>query len=101
MPTCNFSGEKIPPGTGTMYVKKDGKILWFKNSKCLKNYLKLGRKPVATRWTKFFQNQRGNKVSAEAVETTVENSPDLEDEDESEDKPENKPAKSKPGVKAK
>ena len=48
---CSFSGENIEPGTGTMFVKKDGKILYFKNSKCMKNFLKLKRKPRNFKWT--------------------------------------------------
>jgi len=58
MAKCSFSGEQITPGTGVMYVLKDGKILWFKNSKCMKNFLKLKRKPVRTRWTKFAQDEK-------------------------------------------
>ena len=30
---CTFSGEEIEPGTGMMFVRRDGSILWFKNSK--------------------------------------------------------------------
>ena len=30
---CSFSGDEIEPGTGLMFVKKDGSIMWFKNSK--------------------------------------------------------------------
>ena len=41
---CNFSGEEIEPGTGVMYVKRDGTVLWFKDSKARKN-MKLGRNP--------------------------------------------------------
>ncbi len=55
MPKCTFSGETIKPGTGMMYVLKDGKVLWFKNSKCMKNHLKLKRKPMNTRWTQEYR----------------------------------------------
>ena len=34
-----------------MYVQKDGKVLWFLNSKCEKNYVKLKRKPRFVTWT--------------------------------------------------
>lgn len=51
MPKCAFSGKEIPPGQGIMYVKKDGKILWFYNRKCEKNFIKLGRKSRTTKWT--------------------------------------------------
>lgn len=50
MVKCSFSGKHIPPGTGIMYVKKDGKVLWFLNSKAEKNYL-LGRKARDRLWT--------------------------------------------------
>ena len=42
-------------GTGKMYIKKDGKTLWFCTSKCEKNMLKLNRKPRTTKWTGEFQ----------------------------------------------
>ncbi|PIN84683.1 MAG: 50S ribosomal protein L24e [Candidatus Diapherotrites archaeon CG11_big_fil_rev_8_21_14_0_20_37_9] len=51
MPTDTFSGEKIPKGTGLMYVKKDGTVYWFKNTKTQKNFLKLKRNPVKVKWT--------------------------------------------------
>ncbi|RDI72800.1 50S ribosomal protein L24e [Halopelagius longus] len=48
--TCDFSGEEIEPGTGTMYVKNDGTILHFKDSKAEKNYF-LGREARDVEWT--------------------------------------------------
>ena len=45
MPKCSFTGKEIPPGTGVMYVKKDGTIHWFSSKKAEKNFLKLKRKP--------------------------------------------------------
>lgn len=48
--TCDFSGEQIEPGTGILYVKKDGSVLHFKDAKCEKNYF-LGRKPRDVEWT--------------------------------------------------
>jgi len=37
-----------------MYVKNDGKILWFCGTKCEKNLLKLKRKPIATKWSQYY-----------------------------------------------
>jgi len=48
--TCDFTGEEIEPGTGTMLVKNDGTILHFKHSKAEKNY-RLGREPRDLEWT--------------------------------------------------
>ena len=42
---CSFSHEEIEPGTGMMYVKRDGSVMWFRDSKVRKNALKLKRNP--------------------------------------------------------
>ncbi|ADP77250.1 LSU ribosomal protein L24E [Methanothermus fervidus DSM 2088] len=52
MRVCSFCGEKIKPGTGKMFVKRDGTIYFFCGSKCEKNMLKLGRKPRKVKWVK-------------------------------------------------
>jgi large subunit ribosomal protein L24e len=49
--TCDFSGEEIEPGTGTMFVRNDGTVLHFKDSKAEKNYF-LGREPRDLEWTR-------------------------------------------------
>ncbi len=52
---CSFCGREIEPGTGMMYVKKDGTILYFCSSKCRKNMLKTRRDPKKIRWTNLFR----------------------------------------------
>ena len=47
---CSFCGEQLEPGTGIMYVKKDGSIFYFCSSKCRNNY-RLGRVPRRVTWT--------------------------------------------------
>lgn len=44
-----------------MYVKKDGKILYFCSMKCEKNMLKLGRKERKIKWTKAAQKLKAEK----------------------------------------
>ena len=51
---CNFSGEEIEPGTGTMFVRRDGTVLWFKNRKARRNMLKLKRNPRKVKWTRHY-----------------------------------------------
>ena len=58
MAKCSFCGTQIPKGTGKMFVKLDGKVLYFCSSKCEKNMLKMKRKPHTTRWTKSFHKQK-------------------------------------------
>ncbi|MCD6474208.1 MAG: 50S ribosomal protein L24e [Thermoplasmata archaeon] len=55
MVKCSFCGKEIEPGTGMMYVKKDGSILYFCSSKCRKNMLELGRDPKRVRWTAYYR----------------------------------------------
>jgi large subunit ribosomal protein L24e len=51
MVRCDFCRKSIEPGTGKMFVRKDGKVFDFCSSKCEKNMLKLKRKPRTTEWT--------------------------------------------------
>ena len=56
--TCSFTGKPIPPGTGMMYVKKTGQVLYFISSKAKKNFLNLNRVPGRTRWTDTARKKR-------------------------------------------
>ncbi len=57
---CSFCGETIPKGRGKMFVKSDGKIFYFCNSKCEKNW-NLGRQGKKVRWTKIFREMKVKK----------------------------------------
>ena len=48
---CSFCGKDIEKGTGTMFVKNDGKLFYFCSSKCEKNLFKLNRIPRTVKWT--------------------------------------------------
>ena len=58
--TCNFCGEMLEPGTGKMFVKKDGTIYFFCSSKCQNNH-KLGRVPRRVPWTKAGKKASGKE----------------------------------------
>ena len=51
---CSFSGEEIEPGTGMMFVRKDGSVLWFKSSTTRKNHLQLQRNARKVKWTRHY-----------------------------------------------
>ena len=55
---CTFCGNRIKKGTGTMFVKKDGKVFYYCGSKCEKNHLKLKRIPRHTTWTKQYETEK-------------------------------------------
>ncbi|ELY83313.1 50S ribosomal protein L24e [Natrinema gari] len=81
--TCDYTGEEIEPGTGIMYVKNDGTVLHFVDSKAEKNY-KLGREPRDLEWTE--EGRRG-KGPAQA-ETPADEDEDLETETDAADEDE-------------
>ncbi len=49
---CSFCKKEIEPGTGKMFVRNDGKILYFCSSKCEKNMIELGRNPRKVKWVR-------------------------------------------------
>lgn len=60
MYTCTFCGEGLEPGTGKMFVRRDGSIYYFCSTKCQNNY-KLGRAPRRIAWTKAGRKALGKE----------------------------------------
>lgn len=52
---CTFCGSTIEPGTGRMFVKRDGTVHNFCSKKCYKNLVELKRVPRRTRWSQRYQ----------------------------------------------
>jgi large subunit ribosomal protein L24e len=48
---CSFCKKSILPGTGKMFVKNSGEIVYFCSSKCEKNYL-MKRDPKKLKWAR-------------------------------------------------
>ena len=61
MARCSFCDRVLRHGTGKMFVKKDGKVLYFCSMKCEKNMRKLKRKGPVTKWTRAFQKIKEGK----------------------------------------
>ncbi len=55
---CSFCGKKIEPGTGKMYVTRDGKVYRFCSSKCYRNMIMLARVPRKVRWTDAYKREK-------------------------------------------
>jgi len=66
--TCSFCGNGIEPGTGKMYIKKDGTVYYFCQNKCQKNLLKLRRVPHRTRWTRRYAEMKAVRLTPERKE---------------------------------
>lgn len=69
--TCSFCAGEIEPGTGQLYVKRDGSMFSFCSSSCRKQQLGLGRVGHRLRWThahelKRLAEQRRQPAPAEA-----------------------------------
>ncbi len=90
--TCDYTGEEIEPGTGIMYVKNDGTVLHFVDSKAEKNY-KLGREPRDLEWTEEGRAGKGPAQAETAADETSDEDEDLEAETEAtEDEDDDEPA---------
>ena len=63
---CNFCASTIEPGTGIMFVTKDGTIMYFCSSKCEKNRRKLHRRGIRSKWTNKYKKVSGPKGKEES-----------------------------------
>jgi large subunit ribosomal protein L24e len=68
--TCDYCGDDVEPGTGTMFVHTDGSVVHYCSAKCEKN-ADLGREPRDLEWT-----EEGGDHGVEA---------DVDEEEETED----------------
>ncbi|TAJ44210.1 50S ribosomal protein L24e [Methanofollis fontis] len=57
---CSFCGESIEPGTGRLFVRKDGALFYFCSTKCRKNY-ELKRVPRRVTWTEAGRKALGKE----------------------------------------
>ncbi|MDH5437393.1 MAG: 50S ribosomal protein L24e [Candidatus Bathyarchaeota archaeon] len=59
---CSFCGNEFPPGTGIMYVRNDGSVLWFCSGKCKKSSIKLKRDARKFPWTRYYGKEEKGKA---------------------------------------
>jgi len=71
MPYDSFSNEEVPKGTGVMYVKKDGSVLYFASAKSMKNMLDLKRDGRNVKWTKKTFSLTTDKKKEEKKESAL------------------------------
>jgi large subunit ribosomal protein L24e len=83
---CSFCGSEIEPGTGKMFIKKDGVVHYFCRSKCQKNMLNLKRLGRETQWTTTYLKETGkDQIAEEEEEEEEEEEGDEDDEGELEE----------------
>lgn len=66
---CSFCGKEIPPGTGKMFVKKDGSVYYFEANRCYKNMIELKRVPRTTRWTEKAHMEKDARLKSERAKS--------------------------------
>lgn len=49
---CSFCANEIEPGTGIMYIKRDGAVYYFCSGSCRKHQFKLNRVGHRLKWTR-------------------------------------------------
>jgi large subunit ribosomal protein L24e len=59
---CSFCGNEFPPGTGMIYIRNDGTVLWFCSSKCRKSSIELKRDSRKVKWTKYFGKEEKGRA---------------------------------------
>jgi large subunit ribosomal protein L24e len=64
---CSFCAGEIEPGTGMMFVKRDGSVFHFCSSSCRKQQLHLGRVGHRLKWTRAHALKRAAEQSSPAA----------------------------------
>ncbi len=71
MKVCSFCGREIEPGTGSMYVKKDGTVLLFCTNKCSKNMIDMKRVPRRVTWTRAYAREKDVRMKGPETEAKL------------------------------
>jgi len=71
---CSFCGEDLAKGRGTLFVKKDGTLLYFHTRKCRKNLLELKRRSARYKWAAAKTVNLAKKQSKKAETKTEKKS---------------------------
>ncbi len=69
---CSFCGGNIEPGTGRLYVRKDGVAYNFCSKKCFKNLVVMKRLPRETEWTAAYKREKDTRMAPATKETAAE-----------------------------
>lgn len=72
---CSFCAQEIEPGTGAMFVKRDGTIFHFCSGSCRKQQLHLGRVGHRFKWTRAHALKKAADRSSAAARAQAPASP--------------------------
>ncbi|MFC7072295.1 50S ribosomal protein L24e [Halovenus rubra] len=85
--TCDYTGEEIEPGTGKMYVKTDGTVLWFKGAKAEKNYF-LGRESRDLEWIGYEEDEETDADEEDESDSVADDTAEISEDEESDEETE-------------
>ena len=69
---CSFCGNPIEPGTGMMFIKRDGTRFQFCKAKCRRNMLDLKRVPRTIKWTKHYIKGLGKASTVQSKKVATQ-----------------------------
>jgi len=72
---CSFCAREIEPGTGMMFVKRDGTVYHFCTSSCRKQQLHLHRVGHRFKWTRAHELKRAADRSTAAQKAPAQPTP--------------------------
>lgn len=72
---CSFCAQEIEPGTGAMFVKRDGTVFHFCSGSCRKQQLHLGRVGHRFKWTRAHALKKAADRSSAAARAQAPASP--------------------------
>lgn len=61
---CSFCGNPLEPGTGRLFVRRDGTSFYFDSKRCQVKLLKQGKIPRYVKWTRHYP-RHGEEAEAE------------------------------------
>lgn len=56
--TCSFCAGELEPGTGTMFVRRDGQVLYFCSTVCRRDMTHLNRVGHRLKWTTAYSTKK-------------------------------------------
>jgi large subunit ribosomal protein L24e len=72
---CSFCAQEIEPGTGSMFVKRDGTVFHFCSGSCRKQQLHLGRVGHRFKWTRAHALKKAADRSSAAARAQAPTAP--------------------------
>jgi large subunit ribosomal protein L24e len=72
---CSFCAQEIEPGTGAMFVKRDGTVFHFCSGSCRKQQLHLHRVGHRFKWTRAHALKKAADRSSAAARAQAPTSP--------------------------